>query len=88
MGLRIVPAVALNQPRLPRGSAGAPAQWRHRINEREQLGDVVSVGGRQRRDERNPVRVGENMMFRPGFAAIGRVRSRCFSPRAARGGRH
>ena len=68
VGLRIVSAVALDQLRLPRGSAGAPAQRRHRI------------------DERNPVRVGENMMFRPGFAAIGRVRS-SFSPaqRAERG---
>ena len=72
VGLRIVSAVALDQLRLPRGSAGAPAQRRHRIDEREQLGDVVPIRGCQCRDERNPVRVGENMMFRPGFAAIGR----------------
>ena len=40
VGLRIVPAVALYQLRLPRGSAGAPAQRRHHIDEREQLGDA------------------------------------------------
>jgi hypothetical protein len=84
VGLRIVSSVALNEPRLPRGSAGAPAQRRHRIDEREQLRDVVPMRGRQRRDERNPVRVGENMMFRPGLAAIGRVRSSFFPPRTAR----
>ena len=84
MGLRIVSAVALNQPRLPRRSTSPTAQRRHRIYERQQLGNVVPVRGRQRRDERNPVRVGENMMFRPGFAAIGRVRSSFFPPRSAR----
>jgi hypothetical protein len=46
----------------------------------------MAIGAGQPRAERNPARVGENMMFRPGLAAIGRVRS-SFAPRAARGAR-
>jgi hypothetical protein len=82
--LRIVGGVALHDPGFPPGSAGAPAHRGHGVHQRQQLGDVVPIGGRQRRDERNPVRVGENMMLRPGFAAIGRVRSSFFPPRTAR----
>lgn len=82
--LGIVSAITLDQPRLTGGPPAAAAQRRHRVEEREQLGDVVAIGRRQRGDDRNPVRVGENMMLRPGFAAIGRVRS-SLSPRATRG---
>jgi len=84
MRLRIVAAVALDQLRFADGSTGAPLQRGHRIDQREQLGHVVPMGGGQPRDERNPVRVGENMMLRPGLAAIGRVRSSFFPPRSAR----
>jgi hypothetical protein len=84
VGLRIVAAVPLDQPRGPGRPAGAPAERGHRVHQRQQLGDVVPIRGRQLRDERNPVRVGENMMLRPGLAAIGRVRSSFFPPRSAR----
>jgi len=84
MGLRIVAAIPLDQPRGPRRAARPAAEHGHRVHQRQQLGDVVPVRGRQLRDERNPVRVGENMMLRPGLAAIGRVRSSFFPPRSAR----
>jgi hypothetical protein len=84
MRLRIVAAVALDESRFADGPTGAAAERRHGINEGQQLRHVVPVRRRQRRDERNPVRVGENMMFRPGLAAIGRVRSSFFPPRSAR----
>ena len=84
MRLRVVGPIALNQLRLSHRGAGFAAHGRHRVHERQQLGNVVAVGARQRRDERNPARVGENMMLRPGFAAIGRVRSSFFPPRRAR----
>ena len=84
MRLRVVPAVALNESRFADGATGAAAQRRHRIDEGQQLRHVVPIGRGQRRDERNPARVGENMMFRPGLAAIGRVRSSFFPPRSAR----
>jgi len=82
--LGIVGAIALDQPGLPTRTAGRPAQAREGVDERQQLGDVVAIGRGQRRDERNPVRVGKKVMLRPGLAAIGRVRSSFFPPRNAR----
>jgi hypothetical protein len=84
MRLRVVPAVALNESRFADWATGAAAQRRHGIDKGQQLRHVVPIGRCQRRDERNPARVGENMMFRPGLAAIGRVRSSFFPPRSAR----
>jgi hypothetical protein len=84
MGLRVVGAVALDQTRLTHRPAGTAPHRRHRVDQREQFGNVVPIRGGQRRDERNPARVGENMMLRPGLAAIGRVRSSFFPPRSAR----
>ena len=84
MRLRVVPAVPLHEPRFAPRGPGAAAQGRQRIDQRQQLCDIVAMGGGQRRDERNPVRVSENMMLRPGLAAIGRVRSSFFPPRSAR----
>jgi hypothetical protein len=84
MRLRIVPAVALNQRRFAHRPADTAAHGRHRVNQVEQFGDVIPVRGRQRRAERNPLAVSENMMLRPGLAAIGRVRSSFFPPRSAR----
>ena len=83
--LRIVAAVALDRARFaaPAGP-GARAAAACASTSGSNCGDVVPIGRGQRRDERNPVRVGENMMFRPGFAAIGRVRSSFFPPRTAR----
>lgn len=84
MPFRVVSSVALHAARTPTGRAGAATDRRHRIDQVEELADIVAIGGRQPRDERNPVRVGKNVMFRPGLAAIGRVRSSFFPPRNAR----
>jgi hypothetical protein len=84
MRLRVVPPVALDEPRLAQWPTRAPAQGRNAIHERQQLRHVVPVRRREARDNRNPVGVGKNMMFRPGLTAIGRVRSSFFPPRSAR----
>ena len=84
MRLRIVAAIALNEIGPPSRSARAAAQRREGVDQGQQLGDVVAIGGRQLRDERNPSGVGEKVMFRPLLAAIGRVRSSFFPPRNAR----
>jgi hypothetical protein len=84
MAHRVVAAVTLHAAGPTARRSGTSADRGHRVDQREQLGDVVAVGGGQRRDERNPVAVGENMMLRPGLAAIGRVRSSFFPPRSAR----
>ena len=84
MGLGIVAAVPLDTVGLPAGPPGPAAQNRERIDQRQQFSDVVAVGGGQPRDNRNPLRVGENVMFRPLLAAIGGVRASFFPPRSAR----
>ena len=86
MRLRIVAAIPLDEARLPQRPAGASPQRRDAVDERQQLRHVVPVRRREARDNRNPVRVGKNVMFRPGLTAIGRVRS-SFFPHAARGAR-
>ena len=84
MALGIVAAVPLDTVGLPAGPPRPAAQNGEGIDQRQQFGDVITVGGRQPRDNRNPLRVGENVMFRPLFAAIGGVRSSFFPPRNAR----
>ena len=84
MRLRIVPAVPLDEPGFAHRASGTPAHRRNGVHQGQQLGYVVPVRRREPRHKRNPVRVGENMMFRPGLAAIGRVRSSFFPPRNAR----
>ena len=82
--LGIVAPIALDEAGLAQRAPRAAAHGRNRIHQRQQLGYVVPVRRREPRNNRNPVRVGENMMFRPGLAAIGRVRSSFFPPRSAR----
>jgi hypothetical protein len=84
MRLRVIPAVALHEAWLPQRPAGTAAQGWNAVDQWQQLGHVVPVRRREARDDRNPVRVGKNMMFRPGLTAIGRVRSSFFPPRSAR----
>jgi len=84
MSLRVVAPVALDGAGLPTRRAWPSPDRRHGVDEGQQLADVVAIRRRQPRDERNPLAVGKNMMFRPGLAAIGRVRSSFFPPRNAR----
>ena len=84
MPFRVVAAVALDHVWFSARPSRPAADRRHGVDEVQQLCDVGPIRGRQRRDERNPVRVGKNMMLRPGLAAIGRVRSSFFPPRIAR----
>ncbi len=84
MGLRVIAAIALDHVGFAARPAVGPAQRRNGVDQGQELRYVVPVRRREARDERNPVGVGKNMMFRPGFAAIGRVRSSFFPPRNAR----
>jgi hypothetical protein len=84
MRLGIVASITLDEAGLSHRASRAAADGRNGIHQRQQLGYVVPVRRREPRNKRNPVRVGENMMFRPGLAAIGRVRSSFFPPRNAR----
>jgi hypothetical protein len=82
--LRVIAPIALNQVRLADGTTGTPAQRRDRVDQRQQLGDVVAVRGRQQRRQRDAAGLGENVVLRPRLTAIGWVRSSFFPPRSAR----
>jgi len=84
MGLRIVSPVALDQAGFAPGPTGAAAQRRNGVDQGQQLGDVVPVGTGEHRRQRDPARLGENVMFRSRLTAIGWVRSSFFPPRSAR----
>jgi hypothetical protein len=84
MRLRIVAPVALNQPRLAHGPTPTAAEWRNRVDQWQELGDVVAVRGGQQGRQRDAVRLGENVVLRPRLTAIGWVRSSFFPPRSAR----
>ncbi len=84
MRLRVIPTVTLHESWLPQRPSRAAAQYGNTIDQRQQLGHIVPVRRCEARDDRNPVGVGKNMMFRPGLTAIGRVRSSFFPPRSAR----
>ena len=82
--LRVIAPIALNQVRLADGTTGTPAQRRDRVDQRQQLGDVVAVRGSQQRRQRDAAGLGENVVLRPRLTAIGWVRSSFFPPRSAR----
>ena len=84
MRLRVVTPVSLNQARLAQGAPRTAAERRNGVDEGQQLGDVVPVGAGQDGRQRDPARVGEEMVLRPRLTAIGWVRSSCFPPRSAR----
>jgi len=60
--------------------AHATTHRRHAIHERDQLGDVVAVAARERPRERDPGRVDEEVVLRPGSGSINRARARRAAP--------
>ena len=84
VGLRIVGPVALDRVGFASRAARPAAQGRDRVDQREQLRDVVPVGRGEDRREGDAARIGQKVMFRSFLAAIGRVRSSLFPPRNAR----
>ena len=82
--LRVVPTIALDHARFAPRATASPAHGRERGDERGELRDVIDVGGRYLRDERDAVRVGDEVVLGTRLAAIGWVRSSFFPPRTAR----
>ena len=80
----VVAPITLQGTRPPHGSAATASDGRERVDHRIQLGDVIDIRGRHLGDERDPVRVGDDVVFGPRLAAIGWVRSSFFPPHTAR----
>ena len=84
VGLRVVGAVGEEELRsASRSSAFAADRW-DRLEEREQLGDVVAVGGGEEAGEGNPVCVGDQVVFAAGAAAVDGAGAGLFAPKSAR----
>ncbi len=85
MRVRVVASVAIQ--------AGRPATWAprlaahrwNRIHQRDHRIYVGDVGGRRVRHERNPARIGDDLVLAPPLAAVDRARAR---PSATAAGAH
>jgi hypothetical protein len=72
----VIAAVGEHALRTPAWPAGAASDWRHCIEQRDQLGDVVAFAAGDRERERDPGRVDEEVLRRAGAASIDRARAR------------
>jgi hypothetical protein len=59
---------------------GNAADARNRVDERDQLGDVVAVAARERPGERDPARLDQEVVLGAAPAAINRARARRGAP--------
>jgi len=68
----------------PLGLAARPPDLapdgRHPLDQRDQLGDVVAVAAGERPGEREPGGIDQEVVLRPGSAAINRARARFGAP--------
>ncbi len=81
---RVVGAIALDALRAATWSARLARYGKNRIHQRMQLSDIVRVRAGQRGRERNPIGVGDDVMFAAGFTAICRIGARFIPPCTAR----
>src|SRR5689334_5719274 len=70
----VVAAVGSEPVGAPSRSADLAAHRRNPFDERDQLSDVVAVAAHDRRGERDPAAVDEEMVLRAGCASINRAR--------------
>jgi len=83
MGVRVVTTICLDEVGFASRTSRLSRDRRNRLDQRQQLRDVVAIGLGQNDRERNAFRVREDVVLRTGTTAIGWVRSRFFpAPRA------
>jgi len=73
----VVAAITLNERWLGKWTAALAANRRDRLDERDQLRNVVAVGTGQNHRERDALRFGDEVVFGAGASAIGGIGS-CF----------
>jgi hypothetical protein len=76
----VVAAVGADPFGTTAGPADPTAHRRHRVNERDQLRDVVAVAARDRPSERDPRCVDQEMVLRSVSGSINRARARFGAP--------
>jgi hypothetical protein len=82
--LGVVGAVRKNCQRSSAWASALPALGRDRLDERQELGDVVAVGAREQAGERDAVSVGDQVALAAGSAAVDGARSGLSAPKSAR----
>jgi hypothetical protein len=82
--LGVVGAVGKNCQRSSAWASALPAHGRDRLDERQELGDVVAVGAREQAGERDAVGVGDQVVLAAGSAAVDGARSGLTAPKSAR----
>ena len=76
----VVAAVSAEPFRLAAWPPALAPDGRHALNQRDQLGDVVAVAAGERPGEREPGGIDQEVVLRPGSAAINRARARLGAP--------
>jgi len=84
MPVRIVRAIALHLVRATPGMTNLAGHGRNAVHQRQQLRHIMPIGPRQDERERNPLGVGEQMVFAPQFPSIRGIRPRFRPPKTAR----
>ena len=75
ISLRVVSAIGANLTRSVQWAAAQSANRRNRVNQRQQLRDVVDVRAGQDRGKQRAVGVGDDLALGAGSRAIGGVRA-------------
>jgi hypothetical protein len=76
----VVAAVGDHRVGSPPRSATQTCDRRDRVEQRDQLCDVVAVAARDREGKRDPRRIDEEMVFGAGTATVDRARARFGTP--------
>jgi hypothetical protein len=80
VGVVVMAPVGEQLPGAPARPATPPADRRHRIQERNELGDVVAVAAGQRDRQRNATGVADQMVLGTGTRAVDRRRADVVPP--------
>ena len=84
MRIAVIPAVAHDFPGFAQGPAGLAPESRNRVDQRQQLGHVVTVGPGEDSGQRDAASVDNQMVFRSPFGPVHGVGTRFFPPCTAR----
>jgi len=84
MPLGVVRPVAIHGIGTMAWPARLAVDRRNRVDQRYQLRDIVTVGPRDDRGQRDAARIRDNVVLRAGLATIGRIRPGLRPPKTAR----
>lgn len=84
MGLRIVTPVTLHSDRAMAGSATFSLHGRNSVYQALKLCNIVNIGSSQAQRQRNPLRIGNHMVFTAIFRTIRGIGARLCPPKTAR----